>query len=201
MRLYYSENSPFARKVRVVWRELELPDVEEILDSPLSDGSVSARFNPLGKVPVLVLNDDSVLIDSPLICEHLGTLAPSKELVPVETAKRQSILQCQAMADGILEAAVASVFEFRRPPAERSAYWFTRWRHAIERGLSTLEQRCEQEQYVLDLGGISVGCVIEYLIFRDLMPQDWPNSFPKLKLWADHIHDIPSFAVTAPRSV
>ena len=199
MRLYYSENSPFARKVRVVWRELGLSDIEEILDSPLADASLSARLNPLGKVPVLVRDDETVLIDSPLICEYLGALASSAVLVPSQREARQSVLQRQALADGILDAAVATVFERRRPEAERSDYWLQRWRRAIDRALGALERDFETAHEDLDLGGISIGCMLEYLMFRDLMPQDWPLAYPRLKHWADRIHDLPSFCATAPQ--
>src|ERR1700759_828996 len=116
MKLYTNAASPFARKCRIVAHELDLK-LEEIRTLPFNDPDFR-RINPLGKIPALVLDDGSVLIDSPVICEYLnhkggGKFFPGMHLFK-DPAARWKSLGLQALGDGLADAAVAYVVEGRQ---------------------------------------------------------------------------------------
>jgi glutathione S-transferase len=122
MQLYYSATSPYVRKVRVVAIEKGLDgDIELIEAMPWPDPSLIATQNPLGKVPALVLDDGTALYDSPVICEYLDTLGEGNRLLPPVGPARWRSLRIQALADGIMDAAVSIVLERRRSAELRSS--------------------------------------------------------------------------------
>src|SRR3974377_2247191 len=139
MKLYFSTTSPYVRKVRVVAIEKGLADrVELVAANPWPDPAAVVAVNPLGKVPTLVTDDGLALYDSPVICEYLDALAPAAPLLPRSGSDRWQVLRCQALCDGILDAAVAIVLERRRPEAERSMLSEKRSADAIRRSVGGL---------------------------------------------------------------
>jgi glutathione S-transferase len=195
MRLLYSPGSPFARKVRVVLREKGLLDlVEETVVNPHENGAELLSLNPLAKVPTLQFDGGS-LFDSPLVCEYLDTLASNRLLIPREREGRMGVLRLQALSDGIMDAAVASVLELRRSDTQPSKHWLQRWESAIRRAVASLSETALPTD--MNLGGIAVACALDYLSFR--CPSiAWRAEYPDLALWFDAYVDRPSFADTAP---
>lgn len=200
MKLLTSLTSPFGRKARVVVIERGCEDVEIVpANSMAADGPVSG-LNPLGKVPVLVLDDGETLFDSPVICEFLDQHAGSPTLLPPEGMARIRVLRDQALADGLLDAAVATVFETRRPEAQQSPLWLERWRDAVTRSLDVMEAAAAEKDEAsesLDLGGVAWGCALGYLDFR-LDALGWREGRPALTAWAERTLARESFATTAP---
>ena len=130
MKLRYSPTSPYVRKVAVTIHELGLDDkVERVMTAPWDAATDLGRTNPLGKVPALIADDGTVLYDSPVICEYLDSLVGSR-LVPPGGPDRWTALRRQALADGLIDAAVSCVLEGRRPAERRSTEWVTRQRAA-----------------------------------------------------------------------
>jgi glutathione S-transferase len=167
MKLYYSPTSPYARKVRVVAIEKGLADrVELVVANPWPDPAAVVGVNPLGKVPALVTDDGLALYDSPVICEYLDTLVPAAPLIPRSGATRWQVLRCQALCDGVLDAAVAIVLERRRPEAERSMLSQKRAADAIRRSLAALVPELRTPDAAFDLGQISIAVALGYLEFR-----------------------------------
>jgi glutathione S-transferase len=167
MKLLYSTTSPYARKARIVAAEKGLADrIELVLASPWPDPAAVVGANPLGKIPVLVLDDGTPLYDSPVICEYLDTLSAAHPLIPREGPARFAVLRRQALADGILDAAVAIVLERRRPAAEQSVQSQQRAADAIRRSVAALPAELQPPDRPFDLGQIAIAVALGYLEFR-----------------------------------
>src|SRR5687768_4097426 len=115
MKLYTSKTSPYSRRVRVVIEELALAEqVEEILADPFAPPPELLVANPLSKIPTLVSERGEQIPDSALIIEYLT--ARRHGLAPLPRgSKRWHVLRRAQVALGIIDAAVATVLEKRRP--------------------------------------------------------------------------------------
>lgn len=195
MKLYTNAASPFARKCRVIAHELGLK-LEEIRTLPMQEPEFR-KLNPLGKIPALMLDDGSILIDSPVICEYLnhaggGKFFPTDTIWKAATG-RWKALGLQALGDGLADAAVAWIIEGRQQPVNEAA----RARHmaAILATLDTLERVKFSKD--VTIGEITVACAVGYVGFR--MPDlDWKSSRPNLSAWFAQISETPSMKATAP---
>lgn len=200
MKLIGSHTSPYTRKVRIVLAEKKI-DSEFVIDSPwLADSRVPA-INPLGKVPVLLLDDETPLFDSRVIVEYIDNVTPNSKLFPAPNRERTEVKRWEALADGILDAAVAAYLEGKRPSGEKSADWIARQHGKIARGLEFMSEQLGEKPFCVgthfSLADIAVGCALGYLNFRfpDIR---WPESHPNLdKLYAKLLQR-PSFADTVP---
>ena len=198
MKLYCSHTSPFARKVRVLIREKgATARVTEEAVSAMEDPAALHAANPLGKVPALILKDGSSWFDSPLICEFLDVTLEGPSMIPASHVERFRVLRHQALADGLMDAAVSIVFERNRPEAQRSEMWIGRWSRAIERSLAVLEDEVVSLDGPVDLGSIAVGAALGYLDFRH-GGLGWQNNQTELAGWWRDFAKRPSFAETAP---
>ena len=197
MKLIYTPGSPFARKVRVVARECG-HQLTEITEHPLAEGSAVPNYNPLGKVPALVLDDGQQWVDSPVLCEYLDQLGREPTLLPHAGPTRFEVLQRQALADGAMDAAVHMVMELRRPPQHRSPFWLQRWHDAIMRTLTMLERAAPSFADRLDLGVISTVCLLDYLDFRLAEVVTYRTQYPALVACLERNNALPSFRDTHP---
>jgi len=198
MRLRYTAASPFSRKVLVVAHECGLADrIEKVatdLEHPEGD---LANDNPLGKVPTLVLDDGTALIESPLICDWLEAEGEGK-LIPREAKARVAALQLQAYGDGVGEAAICVQRERNRPEAQRSAAVEARWKGKFDRTLDMLEREFDGRfGGPVDIGHVALACALGWVDFR-MTGMDWRDRRPKLAAWYDAICARPSMAATAP---
>lgn len=195
MKLYSNPASPFARKCRVIAHELDLK-LELIQTKPFEDPDFR-RINPLGKIPALVLDDGSVLIDSPVICEYLNHAGGGKFFPGMNIWKHNSgrwkALGLQALGDGIADAAVAYMVEGRQDPVNEKQ----RARHmaAVTAGLDALERTKFADDPTI--GEIAIACALGYLDFR-IPDLDWKASRPKLATWYARFCDYPAMKATVP---
>jgi glutathione S-transferase len=197
MRLYYSQTSPYARKIRIVIAEKGLEDqVDFDLCNPFENAEDLRKTNPLGKVPALILPEGTALYDSRVIADYLDAQSHRPVLIPPSGPKRWEVLRQQALGDGITDAAVALVMEGRRPDTQQSRHWKTRWQNAIERALKVLENQIDTRERGLDLGLISIGCALGYLDFR-LPGFNWQDNRPNTALWYAGFARRPSLVATA----
>ena len=198
MRLLFSPTSPYVRKVRVTAAEKGLADRIEIVPADVfGEEAQVAPFNPLRKVPALILDDGQALFDSPVICEYLDSLAQEPVLLPPHGPERWNVLRTQALADGITDAAFNTVMERRRPDAERSILWQDRWQAAILRGAAALDREASNWDTRIDLGRIAAACALDYVDFR-LSDIDWRAKHESLAAWHSEISRRPSLMETAP---
>jgi glutathione S-transferase len=165
MDLHMTATSPFARKVRVVARERGLP-LTEIHTMPLESEAIRA-FNPLGKIPALVLQNGEVIFDSPVIVDYLDAIAPGTPMLPRDPLQRIAHVRWQALADGILDSAIAYRFEVGfHQDAAQSETLKDRHLSAIHAGLDLAEQTLSQLPTGFCLPHIALCCMLDYLDFR-----------------------------------
>ena len=181
MKLIGSLTSPYARKARIVLAEKKI-EYEFVLDNPWQADSGVARFNPLGKVPVLVLDDEFVL--------------------PASGRERIRVKRWEARADGVLDAAVAVFLEEKRPTKERSADWIARQREKIDRALETMSEDLGEQPWcggnAFSLADVAVGTALGYLAFR-LPDIAWRTRHANLARLYEDLMARPSFADTIPQ--
>ena len=200
MKIIGSSTSPYVRKVRIALAEKKI-DCELIDDSPWETTSMVPTYNPLGKIPVLVLDDGTTLFDSRVIVEYLDTVSPVSRLIPEPNRQRIVVKRWEALADGICDAAVAIVRERKRPVTQQSQESIDWQRPKIERGVNGLasdlgdKSWCNGEGY--SLADIATGCALGYLDLRH-PDVDWRTSYPNLVRLADKLAKRPSFHDTAP---
>lgn len=200
MKLLYTPNSPYARKVRIVAMEKHIDlELQEVV---LSDPDCPVKqYNPLGKVPTLVLDDGDSLYDSPVIAEYLDHRAPVARLIPAENNFRVDVLRWQALADGVCDAAVAVMLEQRKPEEQQSKSVIERQMQKVTAGLAAMERDITKKKWCVDetfsLADIAVGCALGYidLRFKDMR---WQDKYPNLAKHYSILTKRPSFKETAP---
>lgn len=200
MKLIASLTSPFARKVRIVLQEKRI-DCPLTVDIPWNADSQVAQFNPLGKVPVLVLDDGSTLFDSRVIVDYLDHVSPVSKLIPNDHRQAVAVKRWEALADGVGDAAAACFLERKRPAAQQSQEWIDRQLAKIDLGLKAMATElgerhwCNGEGYTL--ADIAVGCCLGYLDLR-FASINWRGDYPNLAKLADKLAQRPAFADTVP---
>ena len=195
MKLYGTPISPFTRKAMVVARELDLKLT--VLPRP-DDAAEFRRINPLGKIPALVLDDGSVLFDSPVICEYLnqaggGKFFPGKSIWSASNGQWKALV-LQALGDGIADAAVARIMESRQPAPNQAQ--IDHQMQAVEAGLDALERIKFSSS--ITIGEIAVACALGCIDFR-LPDLDWRAKRPKLALWYEKMAAYPSMLASTPK--
>ena len=182
MILRTTDTSPFGRKPRMAALHLGLMDQIEIVpaDAMEADSALRAE-NPLGKMPVLTLTDGRHVFDSRVILEHFDHLAGGGRIIPRDWDARINALTAQALADGVMDAAVLVVYEGRYRPAElHHAPWLAYQRGKIERGLAQLAL-APPEPNLVNVGTIATACMLGYLDWRKQV--DWRVTTPSLINW------------------
>lgn len=201
MKLLGSLASPFVRKARIVLAEKKIDYTFE-LDNPWDEKSRVPDANPLGKVPVLVLEDDSTLFDSRVIVEFLDSVSPISRLIPSNNREKIEVKRWEALADGILDAAVTVVLERRRPVKQKSEATIKRQMEKIERGVAVMSRDLGDKPWctgnAFTLADIACGVALGYLDFRHGQ-YDWRVLHANLAKLAAKLAERPSFADTTPQ--
>ncbi|MBM3340939.1 MAG: glutathione S-transferase [Betaproteobacteria bacterium] len=200
MKLLGSPTSPYARKARIALIEKNV-DCEFVPDRPANPGTQVPKYNPLSKVPVLVLDNDKGMIDSSVIAEYFDGIGGGAKLIPQEFNARIAVRQWEALGDGITDAIVALTHDSRyTPTCEVSADWYQKQLKKIENGLAAAQRDIGANEFcygnAFSLGDICIGMALGYLD-RAYAQYDWRAKYPDLKRYADKLFARPSFAQTA----
>ncbi len=205
MKLIGSLTSPFVRKVRVVLAEKKLDYKFEVEDVWAADTRIMDA-NPLGKVPCLVMEGGEAIFDSRVIVEYVDTLSPVGKLIPLGGRERVEIRTWEALADGLLDAAVLARMEQTWPgrtDAQRCPAWIDRQLEKVHASLKAMSLGlgdrpwCAAGNNHHTLADIAVGCALGYLDFR--FPQiDWREDYPNLGKLYEKLSQRQSFLDTAP---
>ncbi len=202
MKLIGTKTSPYTRKVRAVLAEKRM-ECEFIIDSPNVENNTVAHYNPLGKIPVLVLEDDSTLFDSRVIVEYLDNASPGNRLIPEEKRPRIQVRRWEALADGCTDAAVAVTVERRRFIEQQSPQWIARQQGKLDRALQMMADDLAAKTWCagdfFTLADIAVGCCLGFLDFR-LADVPWRRNHPNLARLADKLALRASFKDTVPEA-
>jgi len=201
MKLIGNHTSPFVRKVRIVLAEKKIEYDFELENPGAPDTKVPAH-NPLGKIPVLILDDETPLFDSRVIVEYIDNVTPNNKLLPAPNRERAEVKRWEAAADGLLDAAVAMIYESRRAKKEQSPAWIERQQGKVLRTLEFMSEQLGENAHCMgthfSLADVAVGTALGYLGFR--FPDiKWQESHPNLGKLFDKLMQRPSFAETAPR--
>ena len=200
MKLIAAPVSPYSRKVRIVLAEKRI-EYDLIVDSPLDPATRVPEFNPLGKIPVLVLDDETTLFDSRVIVEYLDNASPVGRLIPDEIRQRIQTRRWEALADGCTDAAIAVVMEQRRPKELQNSDWIARQQAKVDRAVRAMSEGlaarswCTGDAY--NLADVATGCTLGYLELR--MPDlNWRKQYPNLSQLFDKLSKRASFKSTVP---
>lgn len=200
MKLVTSLTSPFGRKARIVLLEKKISFQLQVENPWLPDSAVPS-FNPLGKVPVLILEDGVSVFDSRVIVEYLDHLTPVAHLIPSEPRNRMVVRGIEALADGVTDAAVLVFLEKKRPPEKQSADWLTLQNKTLFGGLEALAEALGEKPWFLGnsmtLADVACGCMLGYLDFR-FGEIDWRSAHPNLAKLAAKLAARSSFIETVP---
>lgn len=200
MKLVTSLTSPYGRKVRVVLAEKKIPFQLQV-ENPWVPDSAVPTYNPLGKVPVLVLEGGVSVFDSRVIVEYLDHASPVSNLIPAEHKSRMAVRGIEALSDGVTDAAVALFLERKRPAEQQSADWLVLQEKTLFRGLEALAEALGENTWFLGngitLADVACGCTLGYLDLR--FPEiDWRTAHPNLAKLADKLATRASFQDTVP---
>jgi glutathione S-transferase len=203
MKLIGSFTSAYVRKARVVLAEKKL-DYQFELENVWAPETKIVASNPLGKVPCLVMEDGSTMYDSRVIAEYLDTLTPVCKLLPANSRDRANVKVWEALADGVLDAAVLAYLERTwRPGEQQSQAWFDRQMGKVHGGLAVMAENLGEQPFCMGihytLADVAVGCTLGWLSFR--FPDiDWRSAYPNLARLFDKLSERPSFKDTVPYS-
>jgi glutathione S-transferase len=203
MKLLGSTSSPYVRKVRVVMAEKKL-DYAFVTENVWGPDTTISESNPLGKVPCLIMEGAEALFDSRVIVEYLDTLSPVGKLIPSVGRERAEIKTWEALADGLMDAAILALLEATwsgRTKAQRSQAWIDRQLVKVNATVKAMGSGLGEKPFCggihFSLADVAVGCALGYLDFR--FPQiDWRTDNPNLVRLHDKLMQRASFADTVP---
>ena len=206
MKLTYSPASPFARKLRIAAIELGLIERIEFVGAAVAPGQPNEAYmrdvNPVKKLPALILDDGSVLLDSFVIAEYLDELGGGR-LIPASGMARWHARSDHSCLQGMLDSMLLCRYEkLVRPQQLRWDAWMSdHWSRALA-GMGRFERRDDVlsrpgDQQLPSLVQIALVCVTGYADFR-FADSGWRASFPKLAAFHDAMTERPSVKVSAP---
>lgn len=202
MKLLTSPTTPFGRKVRLAAaiKGVENQIAVEKADTNPPGNAELVTNNPLGKIPVLVLDDGTRLFDSRVICEYIDTLgaADAPRLIPQTGPARWTTLTQAALADGIAEAGILVFYEtLLRQPNERSTTWVARQQAKVDAGLDHFEMAPPNWDGAPDYAGIALACALGHLDLRH--EKRWRQGRPRLVNWLQQFENaVPAYDTTRP---
>ena len=197
MILRSSPPSPFGRKVKIAASVLGLSDRITVEVADTNDAGDSLRDqNPLGKIPVLILENGDTIYDSRVIAEYLDDMAGGGKIIPAAGKDRLDALRLQALADGIMDAGILQVYEKRmRPEDKQHQPWIDYQAEKIARAIGHLEAGKVVLHNTPTIGEIALACALGYLDLR--FNGDWRASHPQLVKWLDTFAAaVPAFGKT-----
>jgi glutathione S-transferase len=203
MKLIGSLTSPYVRKVRIVMAEKKL-DYQWVLEDVWAADSAIVAANPLGKVPCLVMEGGEAVFDSRVIVEYLDTLSPVGKLIPAQGRERAEVKTWEALADGLLDAAILARLEATwagRTEQQRSAAWIERQMGKINAALKAMSTGLAEKPHCsgihFSLSDVAVGCALGYLDLR-FSEINWRESYANLAKLQEKLMKRASFVETLP---
>jgi len=203
LKLIGSNTSPYVRKVRVVMAEKKL-DYDYVLADVWADQTTISLSNPLGKVPCLVMEGGEAIFDSRVIVEYVDGLSPVGKLIPPQGRERAEVKTWEALADGVLDAAILARLEATwtgRSKVQRSQAWIDWQLDKVKSALAAMSKGLGEKAYCtgvhLSLADIAVGVTLEYLDFR-VSEIAWRDLYPNLAKLQEKLGQRQSFIDTRP---
>lgn len=204
MKLFAALASPFVRKVRIFAMECGLDDrieLQTLATAPHQPDAGLAAVNPVKKIPTLVTDDGAVLYDSGVITDYLNAESGHR-LMPAEGAARWTAKRQEALADGLMDAAVLCRYEtFVRPAEKQWDGWLAAQTGKIDGALEAMNAEVpdlgDPAAAETGLGAIAFACALGYLDFR-FADRDWRPGRPALAAWFEAYARRPAIQATVP---
>lgn len=198
MQLFHSPTSPYARKVYACALALGLEGrITLVQTNPHISPETLLAMNPLSKIPCLITDDGIGLYDSRVIVEYLDSLGGQVQLFPASGQERFEVLRLQALADGMMDAAVGRRMEVMRPQEDARDAVMDRHKAAVARALGVLDAMTLPQK--LNVGTIAVACALGYLTLR-FSDEPWREGHPNLTAWFAQFGLNPCIASTKPKA-
>ena len=202
MKLIGSLTSPYVRKARIVLAEKKM-EYEFVLENVHAPDTTIDHFNPLGKIPTLILDDGTCIYDSRVIVEYLDSRAPIHRLIPEGGRERTEVKVWEALADGMQDAAIAVLLETKRPnESARSPEWIAKQARKVDAALASMSRSIGKSPWCygksFSLADIAVGTSLGYLAFR-FPENNWQKTYPNLLAHYNKLMERESFKDTVPK--
>jgi glutathione S-transferase len=197
-----SLTSPFVRKVRICCIEKEI-SYSLLLEDGWDVNTKLHEINPLGKIPCLLLSNGHPIFDSSVIADYIDGVSGINALLPQLNLEKAQVKTFEALADGILDAAILARRErMMRSTAQQSEAWIERQLSKVEVSLKYLSYSIGTSEYCnlnkFTLSDIAIGCALDWLDFR--LPEiNWRVDHPNLDIYFSKLTLRPSFLSTDPR--
>jgi len=200
-KLIGTRTSPYVRKVRVVLEEKNI-EYDFLLEDLGNPSSTLSQFNPLGKVPCLIMEDNKTLYDSSVIVDYLDSITTSNKLLPSDERQRAEVKCWEALADGVMDAAVlVRLEETKRSEEQRSTTWTQHQLGKVQTGLKAMSSQLMNHTYCYNntftLSDIAVGCALGWLSFR-FKHLNWQKEYKNLANLFERLSERVSFQKTHP---
>jgi glutathione S-transferase len=196
--LYYTQRSPYARKVRILLAEKNLPCEFRITDI-INKSPEFLKISPIGKVPVLVDENSTTVWDSTLIMEYLEETYPQPSFYPNQSSQRLECLKWEELADNLADNSIGLWFQHRKKEKADSSVKAKYWR-VINRLLPIFDEQLATSTYLLGetltAADIAAVCAVGYYSFR--LGEDWQQQYFRLKKWFKLLHERESVKSTIP---
>lgn len=200
LRLISATPSPYARKVRIALAEKAIP-FELVTEVPWNSTTETPRYNPLEKLPVLVLPDGTGVYESRFILEWIEAKHPRPPMLPDDTDARLFARQVEVVADGVCDALVLLFWERHRPEAQQSTEWKARQMRKVDGGIAALGRWAGTGRFIVGdrfgLADIAAGTVCRYIDVR-FPEHPWRGRHPGLSAYSDTMEQRPSFQGSVP---
>ena len=202
MKLTFSPASPFARKVRIAAIETGLIDKIEFVSATVAPGQPNEEYSkitPLKKLPVLILDNGDVILDSYVIVEYLDELAGGGKLIPASGPERWKVKSDHSLLQGMLDSMLLCRYEnMVRPEATRWKAWSDDHWNRAWKGMAHFENDAEMlARPQLDIAQIALVCVLGYADFR-FADCGWRKAYPKLDAFHQKMLERPSVKISVP---
>jgi glutathione S-transferase len=195
MKLIGSTTSPYVRKARLVLLEKNIPHTF-VINSPHEPNNNVTMFNPLGRVPALILDDGTCVFDSVVITEYADTLNDTPILIPRHDAlARMRVKRWEALADGIMDSAIVVRMESLRPVEKQEQSNIDLHNLAVTRALAHIADQLGQREWCegnsITLADLALVSALVYLDLRQA-ERDWRGAHPNLAAWFKRLGTRPS---------
>jgi glutathione S-transferase len=199
MKLVGSRTSPYVRKVRVILAERAIA-CDFVEESAWTATTTVPRYNPLNKVPALVLDDGESIYDSVVISEYLDAIS-GNTFIPADPVQRAKVRRGEALGDGVADAGITAFTERKREASRQDTAWIARQMDKVDAGIEAIARELGGRPFLggekMNLADIACGCALFWVEFR--MPElGWRDAKPNLKTWAERLEIRPSFDGTRP---
>ncbi|MDZ8052972.1 MAG: glutathione S-transferase family protein [Aulosira sp. ZfuVER01] len=198
--LYYTQRSPYARKVRIVLAEKQLSC--ELKETDINNKSKEfLSLSPIGKVPLLVDENGLVFWDSTLIVEYLDDTYPQPSFYPSDRIERLCCRQGEELADNLIDNVVGLWYETRKGNQADSGTQ-AKYQSSINRVLGVFEQKLTGSAYLFNetLSAVDVAALSGLGYYSLRFGNNWQQEYPELSQWYEVLHQRQSVSSTMPKA-